>query len=286
METARVLIVEDRQDYQKIFITIVGQRLKYEYKIAASVEECKELLRQFSFHIALVDLSLDDNDHDNRDGFKVLDLIKQLDEGTQSMILTAYGKIKDVDRVILENYHLLGFIDKGDMDVQEVADRIKDGAHKAHQEMQKPSRGMLDIRQILSEKPVEWLVSKIDGDASEPSYHKIDEMESLLRRLLANFHPLLPKREQPELFLLERQMRVVRARFWSKMLGCAIEVWVGSYNSIESVTQLISESIILKQEGYEKRIRVLLDNLEFPDYGGVVYKLVNTDFNEFLDSSL
>lgn len=282
MNNTRVLIVEDRLDFQNIFIKIIN-RLKFEYKVATSFSESQELLRKFSFHIALIDLSLDNKDTNNRDGFKVLDLIKKLNEGTESIILTAYGKPRDADRIIFERYNLFGFIDKSDMDASEVTTRIKDAAEKAKLEMYKPSKFLHNIDSIANAQYLDWIMKSINKKSDEITDAKLAELESFIKRLLIDLTPLLQQKnvESGEIFPLDNSIKTIRTKYWSKALGCAVEMWVGPYEAMRAITQPVNESIYINRAGYEKRVKDVIEKTEFPDFGGAVYKLVNSDFDEF-----
>jgi CheY-like chemotaxis protein len=282
MNNTRVLIVEDRSDFQNIFIKIM-KRLKFDYQVASSLRESLDLLKRFSFHIALIDLSLNDKDTNNRDGFKVLDSIKRLNEGTESIILTAYGKPKDADKIILEKYSLFGFIDKADMDVSEVASRIQEGAEKAKLEMYKPSKLLHSIDNILEKSYLEWIVKSIESNKKDIATSKYAEMEAFLKRLLIDVTPLLPHntKEKGEVFRLDTGTRTVRNTYWSKALGFAIEMWIGPFETMRSIIQPVNESIYAKRAGYEKRIKHVIEKMEFPDYGGAIYRLQNSQFHDF-----
>jgi ActR/RegA family two-component response regulator len=277
----RVLVVEDRPDYQKIFTNIVKNKLGYDFHIASSFKDSKELLRRFVFHVALIDLSLDDNDHNNRDGFRVLDIIKQLDMGTKSIILTAYGKIRDADKALFEKYDLLGFIDKGDMEISDVARRIQDAVEKAQMDMLRPSKSLWEFQQVFGDKPIDWLLKSLVGETVEITPLKISSLELFLKRLLASFAPFQVGNNEPTIFYPEANAPTIKVRLWSKSLGYAIEAWIGSFNIMDTLVQPISESIYSKQFGYEERVKEIFDKVEFPSYGGAVYKLKGVDFKEF-----
>jgi DNA-binding response OmpR family regulator len=282
MNKTRILIVEDRPDFQNIFIKIVN-RLKFEYQVAASLEQSIELLQRYSFHIALVDLSLDDKDTNNRDGFKVLDLIKKLNEGTESIILTAYGKSRDADKIIFGKYGLFGFIDKADMDISDVTNRIKAAAEKANLEMYKPSKLFQSMENIIPNQHLAWMIKSIKGENVDITETKIAELETFLKRLLVDFTPLLPNKKEKRgvIVPLEKGLPTIKTQYWSKALGCAVEMWVGNYETMHAITQPVNEAIYIKRAGYERRIKEVLEKTEFPDYGGALYKLEKAKFDEF-----
>ena len=132
MEIIKVLIVEDREEHQKLFKRIVVGKLGYECMIASSLDESLMLLKAQKFHIVLTDLSLSPDNDRNRDGIKVLAFIKESNLKVKSLVLTAYGDVVDADKCF-STYNISGFIPKI-ADVETIILRIKNVAEMALKE--------------------------------------------------------------------------------------------------------------------------------------------------------
>ncbi|MFZ6028427.1 MAG: response regulator [Chloroflexota bacterium] len=89
----RALVVEDDRSWQQILSEILGDSgLKVD--VADSFNAAISLLRTHPHRIALVDLSLSSDDHENRDGLRVLDAIRRHDPGCQAILLTGYATVE------------------------------------------------------------------------------------------------------------------------------------------------------------------------------------------------
>ncbi|MBL8103517.1 MAG: response regulator, partial [Anaerolineales bacterium] len=74
----RALVVDDDNSWQQILSEIVSD-CGLEVDVAGSVDEAAAILKFQPHRLAVVDLSLSPNDHNNVDGLRVLDSIRRLD---------------------------------------------------------------------------------------------------------------------------------------------------------------------------------------------------------------
>ncbi|GAB4545209.1 MAG: hypothetical protein Kow0063_39200 [Anaerolineae bacterium] len=86
----RALIVEDDDAWQQILSEILADA-GLTVDIAENLETALARLRATVFHLAIVDLCLDRNDHRNQDGLRVLAALQRHAPGCTSLLLTGFA---------------------------------------------------------------------------------------------------------------------------------------------------------------------------------------------------
>ncbi len=89
----RALIVEDDVSWQQIMSEILSD-CGLEVDIAGSLDEAIPLLKTQTHRLAVIDLSLSPNDHNNKDGLRVLDHVKRLDPNCRTILLTGFATVE------------------------------------------------------------------------------------------------------------------------------------------------------------------------------------------------
>ena len=89
----RALIVEDDRSWQQILSELLSDA-GLAVDVADSLEAAITILRSQPHRLALVDLSLSSDDHENRDGLRVLAAVRRLDPGCTSILLTGYATVE------------------------------------------------------------------------------------------------------------------------------------------------------------------------------------------------
>lgn len=92
MAAGKVLIVDDIQDWR---VTLSGLLMDqgYEVQVASSVDSALQRLENESFHVAILDVRLDESNEDNRDGLVLMRKIKERWPSIEVIILTGYAEI-------------------------------------------------------------------------------------------------------------------------------------------------------------------------------------------------
>ena len=92
MTTGKILVVDDLPDWRT---TISGLLMDqgYEVETASSVDGAIQALEDWHFHIAILDVRLDETDEDNRDGLRLMHLIKERWQAIQIIMLTGYADV-------------------------------------------------------------------------------------------------------------------------------------------------------------------------------------------------
>jgi RNA polymerase sigma factor (sigma-70 family) len=89
----RALVIEDEESWQHILSEILAD-LGLEVDVAENLEAAVEAMRAAPHRLAVVDLSLDNRDHRNRDGLHALDAVRQYDPGCVPLLLTGYATVE------------------------------------------------------------------------------------------------------------------------------------------------------------------------------------------------
>jgi len=91
--TLRGLVVEDDPSWGQIISEILID-CGLEVDRTASLEEATSALKAKPHRLAVVDLSLSLNDHNNIDGLRVLDAIRRLDPNCRAILLTGFATVE------------------------------------------------------------------------------------------------------------------------------------------------------------------------------------------------
>lgn len=86
----RVLVVEDDTSWQHLYKEKL-EHSEFGITIAGDLQTALTAINQRMYHVAVVDIRLDDADGDNVDGLRVLEKIWELDEGTEAIVVTGYA---------------------------------------------------------------------------------------------------------------------------------------------------------------------------------------------------
>ncbi len=92
-QTLRALVVDDDNSWQQILSEIISD-CGLEVDAASSVDEAALVLKSQPHRLAVVDLSLSPNDHNNVDGLRVLDSIRRLDPNCRAILLTGFATVE------------------------------------------------------------------------------------------------------------------------------------------------------------------------------------------------
>ncbi len=92
-QALRALVVDDDNSWQQILSEILSD-CGLEVDAAGNVDDAALLLKSQPHRLAVVDLSLSPNDHNNVDGLRVLDSIRRLDPNCRAILLTGFATVE------------------------------------------------------------------------------------------------------------------------------------------------------------------------------------------------
>ena len=118
MYKGRVLIVDDLPDVRATLSGLLSDE-GYEVRSASSSVEALKTLSAEHFHVAILDVRLDESDEDNQDGLLLMHEIEQNDSTVAIIILTGYADVKMVREVLQPDQEggapAFGFLEKSEM---------------------------------------------------------------------------------------------------------------------------------------------------------------------------
>ena len=89
----RAVVIEDDRSWQQIISEILSD-CGLEVDLATNLDEAVLALKSKSHRVAVVDLSLSPNDHNNIDGLRVLDTVRKLDPNCRAILLTGFATVE------------------------------------------------------------------------------------------------------------------------------------------------------------------------------------------------
>ena len=127
MYKGRVLIVDDLPDVRTTLSGLLSDE-GYDVRSASSRAEALQMVDGERFHIAILDVRLDEADEDNQDGILLMHDIGKKDPTVAIIILTGYANVKMVRDVLQPSLEgvspAFGFLEKSEMDqLPEYVDR-------------------------------------------------------------------------------------------------------------------------------------------------------------------
>ncbi len=96
----KILVVDDLPDVRKTVSGLLRDE-GYLVRAAASRPEALEILENERFHIAVLDVRLDESDEDNQDGMELLAAINQCYPAITVIMLTGYADVEMVRKALL-----------------------------------------------------------------------------------------------------------------------------------------------------------------------------------------
>lgn len=119
----KALVVEDDHSWQQIISELLAD-CGLEVDAAGSLEEASLRLRAQPHRLAVVDLSLSPNDHNNVDGLRVLDEVRRLDPNCRAILLTGFATV-EVAVAALTDYGAFTFLRKESFNRAQFRDIVK-----------------------------------------------------------------------------------------------------------------------------------------------------------------
>jgi RNA polymerase sigma factor (sigma-70 family) len=89
----RALVVEDDHSWQQIISEILSD-CGLEVDLATNLDDATLALKSNAHRVAMIDLSLSPNDHNNIDGLRVLDAVRKLDPNCRAILLTGFATVE------------------------------------------------------------------------------------------------------------------------------------------------------------------------------------------------
>src|SRR4030095_9530160 len=118
----RALVVEDDHSWQQIISEILSD-CGLEVDVATNLEDATLNLKSQPHRVAVVDLSLSPNDHNNYDVLRVLDEVRRLDPNCRAILLTGFATV-ELAVTALTDYGAFTFLRKESFHRSEFRDML------------------------------------------------------------------------------------------------------------------------------------------------------------------
>jgi CheY-like chemotaxis protein len=255
----RVLVVEDIDTLRDSYVLNLELEKRYRVDSAADLLEATAAVASCTYHVALVDIMLaGEKDVANRDGVKVLERIRELNEGTKPIVLSIQPHPQLVAD-LLQDYGAYGYLDKdavrqggGFGKVVALVDKATDASPVGivptwNAVVQNLLAGQADEGTFVSEA--------MDRLQFKGGFENLRET---LVSAMRYFLPLLPPTKDRGGLAYDVDNGAFGGRFWSKGQGCAVEVALtgGQQASAEAIGGQHSGGVLLAQEKAQLAIRV------------------------------
>jgi DNA-binding NarL/FixJ family response regulator len=164
----RAIVVEDDLSWQQILNEILTDA-GLSVDVTDNFEGALKLLKAEPHRLAVVDLSLVSTDHQNDDGLRILEAVKRLDPGCQSILLTGFATVELAVSVLTE-FGAFSFLRKESFQRSQFKELINQalvaapGSVPAQKEI---STGMefqsTSVQEVISKKAAKVLVVEDDA---------------------------------------------------------------------------------------------------------------------------
>jgi len=115
----RILVVDDLPDVRVTLSGLLADE-GYDVRSASSRAEALQMVDAGRFHVAVLDVRLDEADEDNRDGLLLMHEIREKDPDVAIIILTGYADVKMVQEALQPDREgvapAFGFLEKSEVD--------------------------------------------------------------------------------------------------------------------------------------------------------------------------
>lgn len=171
-KTIRALVIEDDPSWQQI-ITELLEDDGMIVDVANDVVEAVKFLKKNMHRLAIVDLSLSPDDHNNQEGLIILDAIKKMDPNCDSILLTGFATV-EVAVSALRDFGAFTFLRKESFQRGQFQTIIRNAISQApkinkinfHSESSPNSLAQIDIEKQTSEKEIGfWKALVVEDDA-------------------------------------------------------------------------------------------------------------------------
>lgn len=209
----RVLVVEDIEDISQSYKEIL-ENAGYDVDIVETARTAVKALEGKLYDLALVDLTLKEEDITYKGGLEVLDAVKRLNEGTKTIVASATTEVKD--SVASYRRGIDDFLMKNTTSSKEIVDTIG-AVLKDHR-----PRFFGDFPTLTAYLAAPEVTPIWEHPIERALGCGYESMQKILWKALRPYVPILRRRDGAESLTTDPGRRAVGGLFWSKAAGCAI----------------------------------------------------------------
>jgi len=279
-EIKRVLVIEDDKGWQlqsKVLLNSKG----YTIGLASNLEEALYEIDSRLYHVAIVDLKLNEEDPKNRDGMEVLKHIWELNEGTQALVRSGYVGETPLLNLLIEykitvtdkNQEYVKQVDKG-IASSSLLEDVEHAYTKANREAQR-----ISARTVWEGSPFSFMTGVLARDVQiEMGGGTMSELREFLGELTGPYAPWLQARVAPTRIMMDNKCVGFQTICWSRELGSAIVIRFGRHDFFETSLKTSPVEKLLPFGTLGEKVFGAPD--QYKHFTGMVLKLENAEFDK------
>jgi CheY-like chemotaxis protein len=287
MDRVNVLVVDDSPSWCAIYQEALSDAA-YTVRLAGSLTEALDCLNQQFFHVAVVDIRLDNDDRDNVQGIEVLQRIWELNEGTMAIVSSGHATADMLPAFM--SYGVFDFVAKREASPEDLARQYKsagfikgtiDKAGSLDESLRRIEQAVHEAQRVAASQ--QWLVSpfRVFKGMSGRNVQAVLKGAGIveLRPFLGSLsRPLYPWLFGPDAPVLVHDAGghtvAVEGYLWSRALGRPVVLRLGRRESFDESLR----SAPLGNCWRGARLGDQLAHLTSPHFEGMVYAVTNQSF--------
>ena len=225
-ERSRVLIVDDQKNWREALHDMLESA--YEIETAASYDEALQQLQRRTYHVLVADQRLVDSEANNIQGILLIDRVAELQDGTQTIIVTGYPTIAAARAALrgrgAYDYMLKYPEEGGPFKIREYREGVREAAKKAMLERRKLTDQPISLSEVVADITYDHIAttlfprnSMVDGSR--------EDVEKVITRLLDPFRPLAYSTGKAWLSVANRVCNIL---CWSRGYGKAAYISIAT----------------------------------------------------------
>ncbi len=222
MSLKRILIVENIDSLRQQYVT--GLELAdFAVDSAADLQTALELIEAKTFHVALVDLMLNDPRDPTLHGLEILQKLQTLGEGTRAIVISGQDS-PGVSVNTVTEYGAINYIPKEDMidkgmaylveEISQLLASVEIKKYGTKSDIVSILAGP-DVRSVVWVDPILRILKPADG---------FKGLNEFLKHFCDPLAPLMPQHDVSPPLIFQEEKRLASGRFWSKGLGLPVEL--------------------------------------------------------------
>lgn len=266
----KALIVEDAEIWQGICRRNLENVVK-QIDVAPNLQEGIELITKRYYHLAIIDLSLDPDDPNNRDGMVLLKKLRLLRDETSSVVLSATGKMEDGANALREG--ALEVIEKATFNNSRFVEISQELASKAVKN--RKIGGSKGIQAFLAAQEDQYLIYKMQNVIFGPGEGGYKELNTLVSTLIDDYFPIW-KLGSRDFLQINEGSREINITGWSRFKGYPFLLKIARAEVVDK------EAENFKQEKDRNKKIINLETIKKQGaIGGLIFSLANYNINDF-----
>lgn len=267
----KALVVEDTETWQGICKRNLSKVLP-KIDVATNLQEAIDTIIKQFYHIAIINLSLDPQDDENRDGMVVLRKLRLLRDETSCIVLSGTGRLEDGANALREGADEV--IEKEKFDKThfvEITDRLVSKASKNREILR--SKG---VEALFISSEEQYLIYRIQNLILKPGEGGYREINTLISSLIEDYFPIWRLRS-PDFCRIDEERKKVDFIGWSRFNALPFLLTLARIETIEQEIEQFEQG-----KGKETTLLSIETTKKYKSIGGIIYSISGYDITRFI----